>query len=150
VLTNGIPVKVHIENDIRPCPCVTPEGFRDPLWHLANPDAPECNNAGYITGGTDYIVNGFILPAASRGQINYITEMFGEIRTGDRIGVLPVSAGNYTFDFSTWDSAGENFIYAQGNQYQVVGYTLIPSPDNTNIPHHWELALRLQNPVRPY
>jgi hypothetical protein len=46
IKTHGSVVTYHRDTDWIPCPCLTPEGFRDPEWHLAHPLEPVCNEAG--------------------------------------------------------------------------------------------------------
>lgn len=48
VQKKGADVHWHREIGGNICPCVTPEGFRDPEWHRQNPSAPVCNNDGRL------------------------------------------------------------------------------------------------------
>ena len=145
----GTSALIHIEGDAIPCPCRTPEGYRDPEWHKANPLAPECNAAGFLfTTLLEETVMAFVLPASSIRNTNYISQLFGEIRVDDHLGIFPVAAPDGTvFDFSTWSPANENYIMVGTTKYAVVGYSLVPDPDNTSNQHHWELALRKVDPV---
>jgi len=132
------------------CPCHTPEGYRDPTWHLQNPSAPVCDPSGHLpdpTKTTDVIVKAFVQPVTSaRGAKlppETIVEMFGlEIETDDHIALFPVYWGGAHLNFWKWGRAGEDFIEYYGRRFTVVNANLIPD-HNGNPEHHWEVGLRL-------
>src|SRR4029077_18763404 len=66
------------------CPCATPEGDRDPSWHLQRPTAPVCDPSGPLPdppATVDVAIKGFVQPVTSaRGAKlppETIIEMFG-------------------------------------------------------------------------
>src|SRR6266498_5426663 len=86
------------------CPCRTPEGYRDPIWHKENPLAPVCNEVGLLPGlVTSVAVKAFIQPAQSaavrRLTTEYVNAMFGEIQGDDHLGIFPLEWGGVTLDF---------------------------------------------------
>lgn len=150
IATRGSMVTVHVEQNASVCPCRTPEGFRDPIWHKTNPLAPQCNAEAYIQSAIEYNLMALVMPASSRGSINYLTQLFGEIKTNDHVGVFPVLInGEVNVDYSQWDRSGSNYILYNGLKFFVAGWNLLPNPYNTKVMDHWELGLRLMNPLVP-
>lgn len=144
----GAPVLYHREGDLIPCPCRTPEGYRDPTWHKANPKYPECNAAGFIPQPTEFTVKGFVQPAfsaGSRGGMNRITQLFGEVQTDDHVGMFPMVYRNHVLNFDNWSPAGEEYIEYKGMRFLVVGWSIIPDPHDSSKSHHWEVGLRRIN-----
>lgn len=142
----GAPVLIHREGDTVPCPCRTPEGYRDPEWHKAHPDAPVCNANGFLVNPIDLTVKAFMQPAQNgRRGMSSITELFGQIQTDDYLGMFPLSAGAITLYFDNWTTSGAEYIAYNGMRFIVVGWSLIPDPHDSGKNHHWELALRRIN-----
>lgn len=145
----GSDVLFHRDDSMVACPCRTPEGFRDPVWHLDNPLAPVCNEAGMLPGGgtVELTVKAFVQPIqstrATRLQSELIQAMFGEIQSDDHLGIFPIEWNNVILNFSGWGRSGEDFIIYNGNKYTVVNVNVIPDPDDGNPNHHTEVALRL-------
>jgi hypothetical protein len=138
----------HREDWQVPCPCRTPEGYRDPEWHLANPLAPVCNEEGMLSGDTTHIsAKGFIQPIqstrATRLSTEFLDAIFGEVQADDHLGILPVNWANQRLEFRDWGGAGEDYVEYHGRRYTVVNANLIPDPSDGNPEHHWELGLRL-------
>jgi len=97
LLQNGSDVLFHREDSTIPCPCRTPEGFRDPFWHLqAPPGTPVCNAEGMLPDLVHTMtltVKGFVQPIqstrATRLTSEYIEQMFGEVQADDHLGIFP-------------------------------------------------------------
>lgn len=149
---NGSKVTYHRESGGTVCPCVTPEGFRSPKWHVDNPDAVVCNEDGKLAAVvTDIQCRAFVQPVQSsrstRMNSEYITEMFGQVMTDDHLGIFPLKAGSVDLDFRDWDQAGSEYVTYDDQRFIVVASNKIPDPAN-GAPHHWEIALRLVKNVR--
>ena len=147
---HGSTVLYHRDDSLVECPCLTPEGFRDPEWHYENPDAEVCNERGFLSdpGATvDISVKAFCMPIqstrATRLTSEYLVAMFGEIQADDHLGIFPVSWSGQALEFSNWSQAGDDYILYAGNKYWVVNGNLIPDPSDGNPRHHWEVGLRL-------
>ncbi len=147
--TNGSDVGYHRESTMVPCPCRTPEGFRDPEWHLANPSEPVCNAEGMLPGPGDVtkMVKGFIQPIqstrATRLSAEYVEQLFGEVEADDHLGMLPIQWGTTTLDFYAWSQTGSDYIEYDGRRFLVVNANKLPDPSDGNPNHHWEVGLRL-------
>lgn len=148
VLAHGQDLTFHREEGGTPCPCRTPEGFRDPAWHLANPGAPVCNQEGYLPVVTSFGVKGFVQPVTSvKGvRAEVIEAMFGEIQAGDHLGIFPLHWGGSQLNFENWSTSGEDYIQWTTEfftkRFFAVISNLISDPDD-GVPHHWECGLRL-------
>lgn len=146
----GSDTKFHRSDSLIPCPCRTPEGFRDPEWHDAHPTEPVCDENGMLPdpGATvDISVRAFVQPSqstrATRLSPEYIATMFGEVQEGDHIGLFPESWNGTVLNFYDWSQSGEDWIAYNGRYYNVVAANLIAAPDTGNPRHHWEVGLRL-------
>lgn len=133
-----------------PCPCRTPEGFRDPEWHISHPSDPVCNEAGFLPGvTTDVIVKAFVQPIQSTRATRLADERqiipASEIQADDHLGIFPCDWNGTTLEFRDWGRSGEDFIEYAGQRFTVVNSNLIPDPDDGNPFHHWELGMRLIN-----
>jgi hypothetical protein len=132
-----------------PCPCRTPEGFRDPGWHLsAPPDTPVCNEAGMLpTDPVDLVVKAFVQPIqstrATRLSTEYIQEVFGTVEADDHLGIFPISWGGVELKFDLWSQSGDDFIEYDGKRFFVINSNIIPDPGDGNPKHHHEVGLRL-------
>jgi hypothetical protein len=151
LLKHGSDAIYHREETGEACPCRTPEGYRDPIWHLANPNAPECNEAGFlITDPTHLPVKAFIQPIqstrATRLSTEYLVQMFGEIEADDHLGVFPYSWGGVTLNFSDWGTSGEDWVLFDSRYYMVVNGNKMADADGGAVNHHWEVGLRLMRP----
>lgn len=147
---HGSDVLYHRSDSTVFCPCRTPEGFRDPIWHLRHPTDPLCNESGMLTDpsvSTEIIVKGFIQPiqpgAVRRMTNEALLEMFGELQADDHVGILPVQWQEAILNFYDWGRSGEDFLQYNSRTFQVVATNLIPDPSDGNPYHHWELGLRL-------
>lgn len=139
----GVNVTYHKETDSLPCPCRTPEGYRDPEWHLNNPSSPECNNNGYLFNSVEFITRAIIIPASSGGRkARDLVQVFGEIKTDDQIGAFPLSSGSNKLDFNSFTMTGADYVVYHGHQFIVLGATLIPDPHDPSVIHHQECAMR--------
>lgn len=148
--TNGVPCRYRRADSVIPCPCQTPEGFRDPEWHDANPEAPLCDERGFLhdpSATTDLIVKAFIEPSqttrGTRLAPEYLAQMFGEFQEGDHIGIFPESWEGILLQFYDWSQSGEDFIQYNGRFYNVVASNLFMTPDTGEPRGHWECGLRL-------
>lgn len=147
---HGQSVRYHRADSQIPCPCLTPEGFRDPEWHDAHPAEPVCDENGMLPDPahtTDITVRAFVQPSqstrATRLAPEYLTEMFGEIQEGDHIGIFPESWSGTPLEFYDWGQSGEDWLLFNGRYYMVVAANLLPAPDTGDPRHHWEIGLRL-------
>lgn len=146
---HGSTVRYHRDSSVVPCPCRTPEGFRDPAWHLQNPAEPVCNEAGMLPDPdttADFNVKGFVQPIqstrATRLSSEAIQSLFGEVQADDHLAILPVEWDGQLLDFYHWGQATEDYIGYNGRKFQVVNANLIPDPADGNPWHHWELGIR--------
>jgi hypothetical protein len=150
VSNHGTPVIFHRVDSTRPCPCRTPEGYRDPEWHAARPGRPVCNEQGMLPDFAHSVittVKAFVQPAQStrltRLASEWLQEVFGEIQTDDHVGIFPCDWNGKTLNFFGWSHSGEDFIVYNGRKFMSVNANLIPDPADGNPYHHWEVALRL-------
>ena len=151
---HGSPAVFHREQGGTVCPCVSPEGYRSPQWHHANPAAPVCNEQGLLSPVvTNASVRAFVQPAQSaavrRLTTEYVAELFGEIQSDDHLGIFPIEWSGQLLDFENWDQTGEDYIVYDGHRYLVVNANKIPDPADGNPDHHWEVGLRLMKTERP-
>lgn len=147
--TNASEVQYHRDDSVSPCPCLTPEGYRDPIWHLTNPGQPQCNAAGMLPSGetADFSVKAFIHPvqagAVRRLTTEQLAQVFGEVQADDHLGIFPVQWAGNTLNFFDWGLATEDWVLYTGRKFQAVSTNLIPDPADGNPWHHWEIGLRL-------
>lgn len=147
----------HRDYSSIPCPCRTPEGYRDPAWHLANPDFPVCNMGGFLPANDNEIVNiaikGFIQPLLGQGRriqqtVGQFEEMLGNIEVSDHYCMFPVTWGGSLLDFSNWSRTGDEYIEYIGqyftHRFIITGATLIPDPATGEMGHHWECLAKIQ------
>lgn len=147
---HGSIAQYHRSDSMIPCPCLTPEGFRDPEWHIANPSEPVCDENGMLpdpANTVDISVRAFVQPAQStrltRLSDEYLEQMFGDIQTDDHVGIFPCAWSGSTLDFYDWSQSGQDYILYNNRKFLVVNANLIPDPDDGDPYHHWECALRL-------
>jgi hypothetical protein len=138
----------HRDDSTVTCPCLTPEGFRDPIWHALHPEEPVCNEAGMLPNEPVHVsVRAFVQPIqstrATRLQTELLVEMFGEIQADDHLGIFPVNWNGVELDFRDWGRAGEDYIGYDGRFFTVVNVNAIPDPSDGNPRHHYEVGLRL-------
>jgi hypothetical protein len=150
--TAGSDVTYHRESGGTPCPCRTPEGFRDPEWHASHPLEPVCNEEGFL-GVTivEIAVKAAVQPAVSRGVTRVaerVDALLGEVQQDDHIGIFPVHWGGQALDFSTWGDAGDDYVIYDGRRYIAVSADKLPDIDG-DPDHHWEVGLRLVKLGRP-
>lgn len=149
---HGSDVTYHRETGGDPCPCLTPEGFRDPEWHLDHPTAPVCNEQGRINVVVNnWVVKAAVQPAQSRSfsrQAERVDALLGDVQQDDHIGIFPVTWGGNTLDFSSFDEGGDDYIVYDGRRFVVVAADKVPDIDG-DPDHHWELGLRLVKNTRP-
>lgn len=147
----GTDVLYHREQGGTPCPCRTPEGFRDPAYHHINPLEPECNEQGFL----DAVTQNFIVKASIQGALTRYFRMaqrperdFGWIERDDKIGIFPITWAGNTLDFKRWSDGGEDFVEYDDDRYTVVVADKMPNV-NGSPEGHWEVGLRLIKPDRP-
>jgi hypothetical protein len=150
---DGSVVTYHRESGGTVCPCVSPEGYRSPAWHLVHPLSPVCNEQGRLNPVViDAKVKAFVQPVQSgatrRLTGEYIDQMFGEVQVDDHIGIFPLKFDGVTIDFQDWSRAGEDYILYDGRRFTIVSVNKIPDPDG-GLPHHTEAGLRLVKTARP-
>jgi hypothetical protein len=140
----------HRDESWYPCPCRTIQGFRDPIWHIKNPDAPVCNENGFLSDPlviSDFHAKGFIQPVQSgavrRLTTEQIIQLYGEIQTDDHIALVPCEWQGKALDFTNWGLATEDWLEYNARRFTVVNSNLIPDPADGNPFHHWEVGLRL-------
>lgn len=115
---------------------------------LVDVDIPLCNDDGFVPDVIEKIVKGFVQPAfiGLRSRSNQIMiEAFGEVQSDDHIGIFPLEFGNYKLDFTDWSDAGSDWLEFNGMRFIAVTSNQVPAPDNANLNHHWEVALRRIN-----
>lgn len=146
----GSDVTFHREEGGIACPCRTPEGFRDPAWHRANPLAPICNEQGFINiVVTEALVKASVQPAVSgiRRFNERANELLGEIERDDMLGIFPCEWDGTVIDFTDWSEAGEDYVLYDGHRYVAVSADKVPDVDG-DPDHHWEVGLRLVRTAR--
>lgn len=148
--SNASDVLFHRSDSSIPCPCLTPEGFRDPVWHLENPGAPLCDENGMLPSPSETVhmlIKGFVQPIqstrATRLSTEYLEEMFGQVQADDHLAILPCVWGGKTLEFREWSQSGEDYLEYDGQRFLVVNANKIPDPSDGNPNHHWEVGLRL-------
>lgn len=148
----GSDVTYHREEGLTPCPCRTPEGFRDPSWHVANPAAPVCNEEGFLpTTVTTITVKAVVQPATigQRGRAaERVNALLGDVQRDDHFGIFPCEWGGKTLDLSAFVDMESNFIVYDNRRFLVVAADKIPDVDG-DPNHHWEVGLRLVKTARP-
>lgn len=145
VKNQGSDFLYHRDDSQVPCPCLTPEGFRDPEWHLANPSFGECNPSGMLQIPNEFWSKGFVQPIqstrATRLSAETLQAMFGGVQMDDHLGIFPMTWQGRELDFFNWGQATEDWVEFQNRKFQVVNANLIPDPDGEM--NHWEVGLRL-------
>lgn len=146
----GTDVLYHREDGGTECPCRTFEGFRDPQWHVDNPDAPVCNEQGFLTDPIEFTVKASIQPFRRRGNIpaQRADANLQDVRQDDKFGIFPVTWNGHTLDFSGFSEAGEDYIIYDNCRYVPVSADKLPDIDG-DPDHHWEISLRLVKTARP-
>jgi len=145
---HGSDAVYHRDESSDPCPCRTPEGYRDPMWHLQNPAEPVCNEAGFLPDTPiNLSVKAFIQPIqstrATRLSTEYLLQMFGEIEADDHLGVFPFEWAGVNLNFQDWGRSGEDYITFNGRRFTVVNSNLMADADGGEVNHHYECGLRL-------
>lgn len=147
---HGSDARFRRVDSLVPCPCLTPEGFRDPIWHSENPAEPICDENGMLpdSGATiDISVKAFVQPIqstrATRLSTEYIEQMFGQVEADDHLGIFPCEWAGKTLNFRDWSQSGEDFVEYDGQRFLVVNANKLPDPDDGNPNHHWEVGLRV-------
>lgn len=147
---HGSTMIFHRSDSVLPCPCRTPEGFRDMGWHAQHPDEPVCNEQGMLEDIAKLIhmeIKGWAQPVTSaRGAKlpdESILTMFGEVQADDHIGILPESWNGVPLEFYGWSRSGEDYIIYNARKFFSVNANLIADPATGNPRHHWEVGLRL-------
>lgn len=150
---SGQSVIYHRESGGTPCPC-RKRGYRDPVWHDANPSAPVCNEEGFLDPVViEVTVRAFVQPVQSRGIQRQSTEIpielwLGEIQADDHIGIFPIEWAGTALNFRDWDMAGSDYVLVDGRRYVSVNSNKIPDPSDGDVYHHWEVGLRLMTTSR--
>ena len=163
----GSDVTFHREGVGVDCPCRTPEGFRDPIWHIdniegvSNPTLPvgwgginpaACNEEGKQRVAVfEMIVKASIQPSSMMGGTRRsperLSDLLGVIQRDDHVGIFPCRWLGQTLDFNDWGLAGEDFIVYDGRRFNVVAVDKVPDIDG-NPNHHYEVGLRLMKNER--
>lgn len=153
LLQHGSDAEFHRIDSTIVCPCVTPEGSRDPEWHIKYSLSPVCNEAGKLPDPANEIhitCKAFCQPIqstrATRLQTEFIQAMFSEIEADDHLGIFPVHWQGVFLNFHDWSQRGEDYIVYNSRKFIIVNANLIPDPGDGNPEHHWELGLRLRSP----
>jgi hypothetical protein len=146
---NGSDIRYRRGDSLVPCPCRSPEGFRDPIWHLENPAAPICDENGMLSSPAttrDLIVKGFMQPIQSTRATRLTSEdlliIFGEVQADDHLGIFPYQWAGVTLNFRDWSSSGEDYVEYAGQRFTIVNSNLIPDTDGDPY-HHWEVGARM-------
>jgi hypothetical protein len=149
--SNASDAVFHRVDSLVECPCRTPEGFRDPAWHLAAPaGTPMCNEEGMLPDPAHSViitVKAFVQPIqstrATRLSTEALEQLFGTVRADDHLGIFPIQWAGKTLDFRDWSMSGEDYIEYDGQRFLVVNANKIPDPSDGNPDHHWEVGMRL-------
>jgi len=146
----GSDVVFHREEGGTPCPCRTPEGYRDPAWHAANPSAPVCNEQGFLADVTEFTVKASIQPAFTglSRHAQRSNALLGEVERDDKIGIFPCEWGGNVLDFDDWSDAGEDYVVYDADRYLVVSADKLADIDGSP-DHHVEAGLRRIKAGRP-
>lgn len=147
---HGSDVTFHRVDSLIPCPCRTPEGFRDVDWHFAHPLEPMCNEKGMLPDPAHSVIlniKAFVQPVTSaRGAKlpdESILALFGEVQADDHVGFFPESWNGAPLNLREWSRSGEDYIEYDNRRFVVVNANLIPDPMDGDPRHHWEAGLRL-------
>lgn len=148
--SNGV---YHREMGGISCPCISPEGYRSPKWHIDNPLAPVCNEQGKLNYDVISIpIKGFFQPVqssrATRLSTEYVEQLFGQLETDDYLLISPLEWNGIELNYNDWDQTGEDYMLFHNRRYFVVNSNEIPDPANGD-PHHHEVGLRLVKTGRP-
>lgn len=148
--TMGSNVAFHREIGGEECECLTPEGFRDPAWHVANPDARVCNEQGMLVTAVEFVVKASVQPAVGgqHGLTRHSQQsdaLLGSVQKDDKIGIFPCRWNNHVLNFQGWSQAGNDYILYDGDRYLVVAWDKLPDVDG-DPNHHIEAGLRLVTP----
>lgn len=139
----------HREKYTTLCPCVTPEGFRDPIWHKNNPTAPVCNERGYLSDPIEFQIRAFVQPIYGSRRLSAINQnllqTFGEIEIDDHLAIVPTEWNGVPLTFDNWSDAGDEWIGYNDKRFIVISWIEIPDPHNSQNIHHFELSLRRIN-----
>lgn len=148
--TNGSNALFHRNESVTPCPCRTPEGFRDPKWHVLNPAQPVCDPNGFLPNpavDVNVTVKAFVQPVSSTRGVRMTEERnvfeIGDIQSDDHVGIFPTDWVGVTLNFFDWGAANEDWIEYNGRRFTVVNVNLMPDALSGNAFGHWEVALRL-------
>jgi hypothetical protein len=148
----GSDVTYHREGGGTPCPCRSPEGFRDPAWHRAHPLEPVCNEEGFLALDViEFTVKAAVQPATPQRftRPNQRADaLLGDVQRDDKLGIFPVEWNGNVLDFTEWSDAGEDFILYDNHRYIVIAADKVPDVDG-DPNHHWEVGLRLIKSGRP-
>jgi len=143
----GLDVTYHKDYGNVACPCISPEGYRNPEYHLKNPGQPVCNERGFFPDVTEFKVKAFIMPIIGYRsvQIQLVYQNFGNVDINDRIGIFPFEWNGYKLDFPNWDvhGGGDYILLPDGTKFTSINYRLVPDPHTGLLNHHYELQLRL-------
>jgi hypothetical protein len=149
---HGSTVIFHRADSLIPCPCRTPEGFRDMTWHLQNPLEPMCNEQGMLPDPAATInisIKGWVQPVTSaRGAKlpdESILALFGQVQADDHIGIFPEAYAGTVLNFYDWSRSGEDYVEYNSRRFFAVNANLIADPQTGNPRHHWEVGLRLMS-----
>lgn len=148
----GSDVIYHRESGGTPCPCLTPEGFRDPQWHIDHPLEPVCNENGMLPASiVNVTVKASVQPATigQRGRAaERVNVLLGDIQRDDAFGIFPIEWNGVTLDFRSFGDEGDDFIVYDNRRFIVVAADKVPDTDG-DPNHHWEVGLRLAEGARP-
>jgi hypothetical protein len=148
LVRNASTVVFHRDDSTTECPCRTPEGNRDPIWHAQHPMAQVCNEAGFLPDAAfEMEVKAFVQPIqstrATRLTDEYLVQMFGQVEANDHLGIFPCEWNGREITFDNWGSSGEDYVVYAGKRFTVVNVNTIPDPSDGNPFHHHEVGLRL-------
>lgn len=150
VSAHGSTVTFHRSDSLVPCPCRTPDGYRDPEWHDRYPTQPVCNEEGMLPDPAHEIelsVKAFVQPIqstrATRLTSEVLGQLFGDVLADDHLGIFPESWQGVSLNFYGWSQSGEDYVIYNSRKFLVVNANLIPDPSDGNPRHHWETGLRL-------
>lgn len=146
----GSDIVYHRESGGTLCPCLTPLGDRDPVWHIDNPGEPVCNEEGMLAVVTEFTIKGSIQPVITgySRPSQRANQLLGDIERDDKIAILPCTWSNQSVDLSDWSEAGSDYLVYDGSRYAVVSYDAFPDV-NGDPRHHYEVGLRLLSADRP-
>lgn len=148
VSKHGSPVTYHRDDSMVPCPCLTPEGFRNPEWHLQNPpgsvrldtmtDPTTVENPPWVT----ITSHGLLQSIGLRAALEDFRNTTANLMEGEAGIVMFLFIGDGNVPYPAPDDFTSVTWAFWGNQNRGAGATLEDSwASIENDPGNWGLTL---------